>query len=148
VVYSPEVLNLSSRRSLPENNPLDSSIVLENKREKMSQLSYTGNPLTRSSHEGLSNTERTTVNNLARGLVEPKDLTGLTNFYLSKQAVILEKIKNRQAELGIAAEDTHKEVRDSVIGTKESCVSGAQNEGGVNGKDLSELKAHLQALKA
>lgn len=79
--------------------------------------------LNRSGNEGLSSTERRVVNTLVRGLVEPKDLDGLTNFYLSKQGIILEKIKKRQAELGIAPEDTHKEVRESVLGKRQRDAS-------------------------
>jgi len=82
--------------------------------------------INKSSNEGLSSTDRRVVNSLVRGLIEPKDLDGLTNFYLSKQGMILEKIKKRQAELGIAPEDTHKEVRESVLGKRQRDASKAQ----------------------
>lgn len=134
------------RRSLPQTDQLESSTALGGRGEQIGFGSLILG-LNRNGNEGLSSTERNVVNRLVSGLVEPKDFDGLTNFYLSKQSVILEKIKKRQAELGIAPENTHKEVRDSVLGKRESEAETREQllevRAKLEGRNLEHLKAHL-----
>lgn len=88
---------------------------------------------------------------MVRNLDLPNDTTGLTNFLLSKQGMILEKIKKRHVELGIAPEDTHAEVKEALLSKskKNADRHTAQQDlkSHFEGKDLDKLRAHLSALK-